>query len=243
MPQSCRNNLFFQAARKSIIVLLIVFVSTRVTVGAELKIWVKAFIPKYHPTNQNYVLPRPGHSGEYMIPDPIESGVCFATDNRSFSSDQRASARMTSTITLMLSGGNLSQNQSHQVGETRVFWCADGTEKHPPKSAKTSRMYWGTPAHADGNIQVTLEGNANNPHVVGSPSIYYAGDFMFDSRKKKLRYKLTFGRFPAFEVYAQLDSGQVVKLINENPADGTDVWSLISIGGIGTRSASGEVNF
>lgn len=211
--------------------------------AAELKIWVKAFIPSEHPTNVEYVLPRPGHPGQFMIPDPIEAGVCFATDDRMFSSDPAASARMTSAITLAFSDGNLSQAPTHETGETRIFWCADGAEKHPPKSAPTERMFWGTPAQADGRVQVTLEANANNPHVTGSPSIYYAGGFVYSMSERRLSYRLTIGRFPAFEVYAQLDDGEIVKVFNRDPAEGSDVWSLISVGGIGTRNVLGEVNF
>lgn len=219
------------------------FFSASAASATELKIWVKAFIPSEHPTNADYVIPRPGHPGEFMIPDPIEAGVCFATDNRMFSSDPTASARMTSAITLNFSDGNLSQAPKHETGETRILWCADGLEKEPPKSAPTRRMFWGTPARADGHVQVTLEANANNPHVIGSPSIYYAGDFIYSTSERKLRYRLTIGRFPAFEAYAQLDGGAIVTVFDRNPAEGSDVWSLISVGGIGTRNVSGEVNF
>ena len=210
--------------------------------AAELKIWVKAFIPKYHATNEGYVVSRPGHSGEFMIPDPIQLGVCFATDDRAFSSDPAASARMTSMITLVYTGDKISKYEVHRTDETREYSCADGVEKQPPKSASTSRMHWGTPAQADGSLQVTLEGNANNPLVAGSPSIYYAGDFIFTPHSKILRYRLTLGRFPAFEAYAQLDGGRIVTLFTEEPAEGSDVWSLISVGGVGTRNVSGEVD-
>ncbi|WP_171208871.1 MULTISPECIES: hypothetical protein [unclassified Ruegeria] len=211
--------------------------------ATELKIWVKAFIPKEHPTNPGYVRPRPGHQGEFMIPDPTDASVCFATDHRLFSSDPAASARLTSSITVNFSDGNLTEAPSHVTGPTHVYWCADGTAKNPAKSAGKDQMFWGTPAQADGAIQVTLEGQANNPHVFASPNIYYAGSFLFDTSNKKLDFQMTIGSFPAFEAYAQLDGGDVVQLFTRNPADGANVWSLISFGGLNTRNVAGSVSF
>lgn len=230
--------------RKILFVASCFMILTSVEAAAnELRIWVKAFIPKEHPTNPSYVQPRPGHQGEFMIPDPTDSSVCFATDHRLFSSDPAASARLTSSITVNFSDGNLTEVPSHEIGPTHVYWCADGTAKHPAKAADKDQMFWGTPAQAEGSVQVTLEGQANNPHVFASPNIYYAGNFLFDTNNKTLDFQMTIGSFPAFEAYAQLDGGDVVQLFTRNPADGASVWSLISFGGLNTRNVAGSVSF
>lgn len=220
-------------------------VFTEVASAAELRVWVRAFIPKEHPTNAGYVIPRPGHPGEFMIPDPLQADTCFSTDHRGFISEEGASARMTSTIAIVLENGNLSVDSKQQTGPTHMLWCKDGNEKGVPKTAETNRMFWGAPAQADGQIQFSLEARANNPHIAGSPDIYYAATFLYSVDSKKLNVKATIGDFPAFEAYAQLDGGPVVNVFTRQPADAADVWNLIT-GGLGvfnTRTLTGETSF
>ena len=59
-----------------------------------IQVWLKGFIPA-QPTD--HIKPLPNNPGKMMITIPNVPG-CFSTDNRSFSDDPAASARMTSFI-------------------------------------------------------------------------------------------------------------------------------------------------
>jgi hypothetical protein len=98
-------------------------------------------------------------------------------DNRTFSDDRDASARMTSTMKLTFTGGSLSANSSHKTDPTHKLWCKDGSDREAPREAKRDNMHFGNAVQADGVIQFTVGGRANNPFVPASPSIYYAGNF------------------------------------------------------------------
>jgi hypothetical protein len=105
-------------------------------------------------------------------------------DNRTFSDDRDASARMTSTMKLTFTGGSLSANSSHKTDPTHKLWCKDGSDREAPREAKRDNMHFGNPVQADGVIQFTVGGRANNPFVPASPSIYYAGTFLLRKRRR-----------------------------------------------------------
>lgn len=210
----------------------------------ELVVWIKAFIPNKHESNPSYVRPQPNNPGKWMIPAPMESDYCFGTDNRMFSSARNASARMTSTMKLTFTtgpGGSLASLPSHETNLTHKLWCRDGADREAPRPAGTGQMYFGNPVQADGVIQFSVEGRANNPFVFGSPSIYYTGNFYYTKATKTLKFVGTIGKFPAFEAYAQLNNGQPVTIFRVPPSTGSTVWDLINFGGLGTRSSGGEI--
>jgi hypothetical protein len=68
--------------------------ATSTQISLLVLIWIKAFIPINVP---GYTQPAPGWGGVTMINDPWVPG-CWLTDNRMFSNDAAASARMTSML-------------------------------------------------------------------------------------------------------------------------------------------------
>lgn len=66
-----------------------------------LKIWISSFIPK---DIAGYTMAVPGQAGRSMIPGPTPLSDCFHTDQRGFSSDPNASARMRSLVELRVAG-------------------------------------------------------------------------------------------------------------------------------------------
>lgn len=209
------------------------------------RIWLRAFIPKEHPTNQSYIQPVPGMPGRFMIPDPGDallkklfpeiSTACFLTDHRGFVSTPGAPSRVTSDIILTVSGSKAEVKPAiaesfHYTGETHMVDCLTGKDLKPAKRAETNSCAVGTPSVADGLVQVYVSCKANNPLFSMSPTIDYGGSFTFNTQTKSIFYKGDISSFPAFEAYAALDSRSPVMIFTAPPEKGSSVWSLFDAG-------------
>jgi hypothetical protein len=91
-------------------------------------------------------------------------------------------------------------------------------------------MSLGHPAAASGQVQIVVDGRASNPLVTPSPEIQYGGHFTFDTQKKTLRFNGSVAIFPAYEIYAQLGSGSIVAVLQQNPATNSTAKDLIDFG-------------
>jgi hypothetical protein len=207
-------------------------------------IYVRAFIPKVHSGNPGYVRPVPTNPALFVIPNlavnanvcnPTVTSSCFSTDNRLFSNDPQASARAVSEIVLVISGGTVTVQpeggrEVHRTGATHKVDCQTGVDIVPSQTAATSNMHFGTPAIADGIVQIVVDGRASNPLVTPSPDIQYGGTFTFNMLTKTLRFLGSTKVFPAYEAYAQLNDGPIVTLFQNSPAANTTVCDLIDFG-------------
>jgi hypothetical protein len=230
----------------------------------QLKVWIRAFIPNTHPGNPTYIKPVPGVSGAWMIPAPslgpldalaqlvssvpLDGDTCFATDDRSFTSSAVASARLTTAFSLTVSGNPpgvtpLSDHDSINFpGVSKAYKCSSGAVILQ-KPGKMQLNAVGGPHVAGTQTQIIIDAAASLPFISGSAWVHYSADMTFDSATKALKYTVTIGRFPAFEAYAQLNSGPVKKLFSENPV-GASVWSLVDLGsGLARRVEDGQVQF
>jgi hypothetical protein len=91
-------------------------------------------------------------------------------------------------------------------------------------------MHLGTPAIADGIVQVVVDGRANNPLISPSPDIQYGGTFTFDTRKNTLRFQGSTKVFPTYEGYAQLNGGPIAAIFKNSPDPNSTVCDLIDFG-------------
>jgi hypothetical protein len=221
-------------------------------------LWVKAFIPKVHPTNPGYVKPVPGAPGKWMIPGPTPADQCFYTDHRDFSSDRSASARVTSEFYLVINGNSAVTEVAvpaphiHTAGISTKVNCSTGVVIGQ-KPGVFSRLHSmgstppedsiGKPAVAGAQVQVIFGVATTNPFAppLVSPAIDYSIDYTYDTSSKKLSFAATLGDFPAYEAYAQLGNGSVVTVFRVPPVSNTP-WGLYDFGtGLNTRRITGEV--
>lgn len=220
--------------------------------------WVKAFIPKTHPTNPGYVRAVPGSTTKWMIPGPTSADQCFLTDHREFSNDRAASARVTTEFFLVINGSSAITEVAvpaphiHNAGISTKVNCATGAEigsrpgrfsslhsigSTPPEDAI------GRPAVAGNQTQVIFGVATSNPFAppAVSPAIDYSVDCTYDKISKRLLFAANLGMFPAYEAYAQLGDGPVITVFRAGPQTST-AWGLYDFGtGLNTRRITGEV--
>jgi hypothetical protein len=157
------------------------------------------------------------------------------TDNRGFSADANASARLSAEFILIIDHGRVSIAPSIPkplfiAGPTHKVNCATGIDLDLPRRRRQPTCIW--------EIQLTLTVlpksfrifRGSNPFFPVAPDIVVAADFKFDTKKKELHLTGSTGVFPAFEAYAQLNNGPIQTLLTTGPGKGTDVFSLIEFG-------------
>jgi hypothetical protein len=221
-------------------------------------LWVKAFIPKVHPTNPGYVKPVPGAPGKWMIPGPTPVDDCFFTDHRDFSSDRSASARVTTEFFLVINGNSATTEVAvpsahiHTAGISTKVNCSTGAVigQKPGLFSKVLSIgntppedSIGKPAVAGAQVQVIFSVATTNPFAppLISPAIDYSIDYTYDTNSKMLTFAANLGDFPAYEAYAQLGDGPVVTIFRAPPITNTP-WGLYDFGtGLNTRRLTGEV--
>lgn len=215
-----------------IIALLIVSGVTPALAEDTVRFFVRAFIPKVHPTNPGAIKPIPGNSSRFMIPDVLPTGYCFDTDHRDFSDDPRASARLATDITLVV-GKSVEVRPSagtfHRAGPTVRRMCVNGSgEKTAVASVGACSV--GEPAVTSSQVQLVLGCSAGNPLVPGAPRIDYVGTITYDRTGRTLAFQATVGSFPAFESYASLNGGPFRRIFAVAPAPGSTPWALFDAG-------------
>lgn len=208
----------------------------------RIHIWLKAFIPNTHPTNVNYIQEVPEQNEQWMIPGPSLPGVdigCFLTDHRGFKSDPEASARMTTEFVIVISADStridkVQSREIHRGGVSTLVNCETGKITDTPETATFQVASMGTPIVSGNEIQVAFQAAAKNPHLP-SPRIDYTGDFIYNQKSGKMKFKVSIDSFPAFEAYASYNGGTPVKLFTRFPKGETPTslfdWGL-GVGGI-----------
>lgn len=220
---------------------------------------MRAFIPSSTST-PGYVRPVPGVPQQSMIPGPKATiaGVplfhdewCYLTDNRVFSDVANASARVATEFKLVVYHGQVSiepatASRIHRGGVSTKINCSTGAtlerktaEFLPPFGVRAL----GNVSAADSRLQIVGQASIGNPHFTKSiagvdtqfvPMIDYAFDVIYDTKAKNLSYSLSFGSFPAFEMYVARGSGRMQPVITHSPT-ADSVWGLID-GGIGLQT-------
>jgi hypothetical protein len=239
-------------------ILMVASVSPVSGQSVRVHLWVKAFIPKTHPTNPGYVRPVPGATDKWMIQGPTALDQCFFTDHREFSSDRSASARVTTEFFLVINGNTASIEAAvpaphiHTAGISTKVNCSTGSVigQKPGLFSKLHSIgstapedSIGKPAVAGTQVQVIFGVATANPFAPPgiSPAIDYSVDYTYDTNSKKLTFAANVGAFPAYEAYAQLGNGPVVTVFRAPPAANT-AWGLYDFGtGLNTRRLTGDV--
>lgn len=172
---------------------------------SKIRIWIKAFIPGEIPGSTRKV-PAGKHAGKTMIPGPSSwLNDCFLTDNRGFSSDELAEARMTSLVELDLSKAAPKITAfDHRCDSTTEVDCEDG-DVECSKEGDPSEMHFTNLRVEQGIVKLDVRAEANNPCFTPSPDIDYWGTISID-RSNPAAAKVSFDgaidAFPNFEMYA-----------------------------------------
>jgi hypothetical protein len=121
-----------------LVALLVILSPVQANAVERIHVWVKAFIPNVIPSDPGYVTAVPGRPGEFMIWGPplifdpalilfddptLLWQTCYLTDNRSFSPDVSARARLTTEFVLVVDGS--TARVEHKDG--REFHYSSGS--------------------------------------------------------------------------------------------------------------------
>ena len=214
-----------------------------------LRVVVRAFIPKEHPSNPGYAIAIPGQPGKTMLPAPAPANACFDTDQRTFSNAPDASARLTTDLTVNLAASPATVKATgaalHRAGVTVRRNCATGAVT-AQNTAGVDKCHIGQPAEADGKVQVVFECHGSNPVVPVVPNwlvpdIDYSVKLTYDRAAKTVSLQSTVGAFPSFEAYASLNGKPLQKVFQLDPAAGSTVKDLFDAGlGLSDRPVAGN---
>jgi hypothetical protein len=201
--------------------------------------WIKAFIPD--PSLTDFVVPAPGESvGNSMIVIPanspglpIPANRAFLGDNRGFSSDVAAPARIHSLIeiTALDTDTPILQAVDIKCGESIEIDIDSGAVINrataPTDRVRFLNLRGNTTVDPEGGViedspslrfvQLDYEAAANLPLLAGSPDIDMVGVLGIDRDAGTFRFRGSVDGFPAFEAYASFNLGPPVMLFQIVP--------------------------
>ncbi|GAA1531922.1 hypothetical protein GCM10009827_057110 [Dactylosporangium maewongense] len=193
--------------------------------AAAVKFWINAFIP-------TAVCQDIGGTEAAVVQGtfpgtPFPSTWFLAGDQRSFSDDIDASARLHSEVEI----GGLDTGtpdvtfEMHRCGESRAL-DADGNVIEVGVAPTTDMAFFnlrrnqtvdpeGGVIDDDDNpnlVQIDVSGSGRVPFSVAPfvPSIDYVGTLSFDPDSKQARFRGGIDGFPAYEIYVTVDGGTPV---------------------------------
>lgn len=198
------------------------------------KLWIKAFIPSTYENAK--VVPGEGeHAGKTMLNSLWLINRCFLTDQRSFSSDIHAEARMHSEIEIDFAKGKETY-QFHHCYDTIEIDCKNGKEKCRGQGS-TDRMNFHDVAFSeDKNVcTMTIKAGSRNPclrvaRIKVTPSLDYMGEITITRTDDPSRAIVTFNgkieKYPAFEMYAVANDGDVKTVFQVDVAPSATIGDL-----------------
>lgn len=190
----------------------------------SIRFWLNAFIP-------DSVCVLKGDLFAVVVPSssPPFQDRFFAGDQRSFSAEREASARMHSEV--MIEG---LSSDAPQIAEEKQI-CGESMELDEQgnilqrATASTDRMHFtnlrgsqtvdpegGVIDGIPGSVQIDFFGSASLPLVV-APDIDYSGTLVIDRAEGNILVSGATNGFPAYEIYCSIDGGPVVTLARIEP--------------------------
>jgi len=181
-----------------------------------IKLWVNAFIPATYPGAE--VVPAGEHAGKTMLTTLWVVNRCFLTDDRTFSPDVHAKARLHSEVEIDVQKKKLVY-EFHHCHETIEIDCTSGAEKCR-EHGDTSHMLFENfvVTEADGIFSVDLKASAKNPclkvaNVKLSPNVDLFGTVTVqlnaENTAATVRFEGMIETYPAFEMYVAFNGSEV----------------------------------
>lgn len=173
-------------------------------------------------------------------------GGCFLGDQRSFSSDDKATARMHSRAWVQIGpdmgSKGYKMQQQHFCSPTTKVDCDDGSVKDEGTAGNEGMKFTEVAGGSANRVSLKLKAGAGNPLVPGAPKIDYEGTLTIDRVNKFVEFSGKVDDFPSFEAYVMIDGKGPYKIKQLGPAPGSDPTSLATWNGV-DRPFSGRVSF
>jgi hypothetical protein len=199
------------------------------------KLWIKAFVPG----NYERACPVPGtgaHAGKTMIHNMWLVNRWFLTDQRGFSGDIHADARMHSEIEIDVAKGRETY-QFHHCYDTIEVDPERGFEKCRAQGDTSNMRFYDFEVSSDRmRYAVKLNAGSKNPCVkIGAlniaPSIDYLGTITLqvmsdDLGKAIVTFTGKVEKYPAFEMYAAANNGAPQAVFQLEVAPRASIGSL-----------------
>ncbi len=244
--------------------------------------WIKAFIPQEVSLKNGeiYTVPVPNGNGATMVPHParmetyspqdpdtkqdwqrsVVNDYGYSTDNRGFSNDKKAKARMTTYAIVSVFERDYNESCINKIGigcfQKKYFTfdgyskCDDTIEYDFPtgkenwrKPGDNSRMFI-TPAvttiRTGGflRIEFSINCEASLPNSSAARlfgNINYSGGIIFDEKRREITANLAYDDFPAFEAYGAINGNAGKALLQKLPILGSTVSDLGGASGTAWR--------
>lgn len=196
--------------------------------GDKVRIIIRAFIPSSLPGATD-ILPVPNDPQKFMLSGP--GGTCFDTDNRTFSNDPAASARIATDFTVEVTDPAVitpaQKADRFRSGISRKLNCKTGAVEATGQ-ASVGGCTMGAVSRTDQEVQVITACSVGNPLLV-APTIDYGGSFIYNFKKSTLSFVGDVGAFPAFEILASVNGGKFFSLLKKQPSDGAGPFRLFDL--------------
>lgn len=182
---------------------------------------IRAFIPNSIPSNPGYISTITSAAGETITviksPNPLED-ICYLTDQRTFTTDRNASARVSSMVSISLSESPPRIiTSSGETGVTHAVKCSNG-QQYCTDQASAANVTWGTISVSGSVVSIPVDASASNPCIWPSvvvPNIRYKGQFKLDLNSGKLFFQGEASQFPSIEAYVSYDDAPAVPIFQE----------------------------
>ena len=219
-------------------------------------VWIKAFISP--PEGASATFEKTG-GGKWGLRAPLSimpllPKGCFGIDDRDFSNDPNASARVTFEANLLVKAREMQVldyggKKKIRIGSTTNFDCQTGAELQLSKSAAESTVTISSVKKSPNGRLFTFNVRASSPNpyydfgVPLAPRIDFEAVFQFNVITQKLTITGTTGVFPSFEMYYALNGGAAVTVFKRAPATGVGPGSLADFGtGVNTVNFKEVIN-
>jgi hypothetical protein len=183
----------------------------------SIRFWINAFIP-----DSVCVLKGDLFAVEVPSPSPPFLTRFFAGDQRSFSDNLDASARMHSEVMIVGLSSDTSQiaEEKHICGESleldeqgnilqRATAPTDRMKFTDLRGSQTVDPEGGVVDGIPGSVQIDFFGSASLP-LIAAPDIDYSGTLVIDRAEGNILVKGATNGFPAYEMYCSIDGGSVL---------------------------------
>jgi len=209
------------------------------------KLWIKAFVPGAY--EDTVIVPGKGeHAGKTMIQNAWLLSRNFLTDQRSFSADIHADARMHSEIEIDVVKGR-ENYQFHHCYDTVEIDPKTGEEKCRAQGDTSEMRFFDFKVAPDQRrYTVRIKAGSKNPCVkVGvlnlAPNLDYEGGITVIVGDDPTTAMVTFSgrveKYPAFEMYASANNGEPQMIFQMGVAPSADIGDIL---GKPERSVTGK---
>lgn len=149
----------------------------------------------------------------------LAAEVCFLTDERSYSYDPGASARMHSHAWITIAAdGSFSWSDMHRCDKSTLLDCSTGIEFPKTVTAGSDAMHFTESSKTSTRLELKYKGAASNPWgLFLTPNVDISGTLRVDRQGGFVEFDGMVDEFPAFEAYVEINYGAARKIQTLGP--------------------------